>query len=285
MTSTQKKYQNYSYNELISFSKSNPNRHRELESIEIVLQKTEKETILDKLGLKGYIAVNMNPVGELSIISYIKDPQYYSLASSGIRTQLLNELSTELQQKTDELRNTSLSRKRKKIYDLIGSSFNGTHLEDKEHHELFNGLDVLCNTQFVLIKEVLKNNDDKEYDSSFKGEILFSSDPSNWKRDKPVWIVDYRARWVASPNDLFAKNTHEILEEWLLSIENNGWLIHWTEVNCSKVELIDKLSVLSSWQETDKKLTKDILSVRLGKLNIMNVFSSWKMNKGVYLEN
>jgi hypothetical protein len=282
---TQKKYQNYSYNELISFSKSNPNRHRELESIEIVLQKTEKETFLDKLGLKGYIAVNMNPVGQLSIISYIKDPQYYSLASPGIRTQLLNELSTELQIKTEELKNTSLSRKRKKIYDLIGSSFNGAYLEDKEHLELFNGLELLCDIQFVLIKEVLKENkdNDTEYDSSFKGEILFSSDPTNWKRDKAVCIVDYRAKWVASPNELFAKNTHEVLEEWLTSAENNGWIVHWTEVNSTKVELVEKLSTLSNWQDTDKKLTKDILAVRLGKINILNVFSSWKLNQNLIL--
>jgi hypothetical protein len=39
--------------------------------------------------------------------------------------------------------------------------------------------------------------------------------------------------------------------------------------------MIEKLSDMGLWQETDRKLTKDILSVRLGRTVCIRLFAQW----------
>jgi len=108
-----------------------------------------------------------------------------------------------------------------------------------------------------------------------KGEIIFSSDPSNWKQEHPVWVADYRGRWVAIPSELSAESLHTIIGSWLSSMEQKGWIVQWPEVDATKIELVQQLSILPTWQETDKKLVKDVLAVRLGRANSLNVFTRW----------
>lgn len=284
MTTPIKQYQNVSFAELIKYSENNPNRNRTLESIEIQSIKQIQDTSLDKLGLKGYTAINLAPSGVVSLLACILDPANYSLSPIGARTQLISELATKLQEKTDDLKNTSIYRKRKKIYDLIGASFNGSKFEDKDYLDLFCGISHLENIHFVLLKSAVQENieeGEKQYDSGLKGEIIFSSDPSNWKRENPVWIADYRARWVAIPSEEKAKDIHSFIATWFTTIEQLGWVIQWPQVELTKVELIEKLSILPTWQETDKKLTKDILSSRLGRANCIKVFTNWMLNKDI----
>ena len=277
-----KQYQNISYKELIALSENNPNRSFSLDSIEIQKQDADAhDTFLVKMGLPTYTLTNIHPVGILGVITYISDPGSYYLSPKNVRTQLIIDLTTSLQQQTDDLKNTPLSRKRKRIYDLLGAAYNCAPFEDKDYYDLFHGLTYMCKTQFILIKEavqdsiegvtgaVVKVSEDSGY-SGYKGEIIFSSDPTMWKKDNPVWIVDYRGRWVATPT---ASETS--LGEWLLTIEQNGWTIQWPEVDGSKVELVDKLSHYPTWQETDRKLTKDVLAVRLGKADTLKLFASW----------
>jgi hypothetical protein len=281
MTTPVKQYQNVSYKELLSYSENNPNRNRTLESIEIHVVKPTQETTLDSIGLKGYTAVNLNPSGVLSLIACINDPAYYSLAAKNARTQLIIDLATKLQQQTDELKNTSISRKRKKLHDLIGAAYNGAQFEEKEYFEIFNGLSIMCNIQFILMKSSVQEDveeGDKQYDTGLKGEVLFSSDPANWKSDVPVWIADYRARWVAIPAEQNAQPIHKIVATWLSTIEQTGWIVKWPEVDGTKAEFVERLSQLPTWQETDKKLTKDVLSARLGRANSIKVFTKWMMN-------
>jgi hypothetical protein len=152
MTTPIKQYQNVSYAELLSYSEHNPNRNRKLDSIEIISLKTTQETPLDKLGLKGFSAYTLTPTGILSLLACIADPSYYSLANLSVKTQLIINLCTKLQEKTDDLKNTFLSRKRKKIHDLIGAVYNGTHLDDKENMDLITGVAFLSDIQFVLFK-------------------------------------------------------------------------------------------------------------------------------------
>jgi hypothetical protein len=281
MTTPIKQYQNVSFKELIAYSENNPNRDRALDSIEIIPVKPAQETSLDKLGLKGYKAFTLNPTGILSLVACINDPNNYAFSPKNVRTQLIIELATKLQEKTDELKNTALSRKRKKIHDLIGATYNGTVLEDKDYMDLYSGISFLTNTNFVLMKSAAQETveeGEKQYDSSLKGEVVFSSDPTNWKSDQPVWIADYRARWVAVPTENNAPNIHKILAVWLATVEQTGWIVQWPEVNATKAELVEQLSVLPTWQITDKKLTKDVLAVRLGRANCIKVFTKWIMN-------
>jgi hypothetical protein len=281
MTTPTKQYQNVSYAELLSYSENNPNRTRTLESIEVQIIKPAQETLLDNLGLTGYTAVNLNPTGILSLLICIQDPAYYSLAAKNARTQKIIDLATNLQQKTDELKNTHLSRKRKKLHDLIGTAYNGGNLDEKDYTDLFSGLSYLTENQFILMKSATQEtieSGETEYETSLKGEILFSSDPVTWKRDIPVWIADFRARWVAIPTENTAQSIHKIIGNWLSTIENTGWIIQWPEIDATKAELIEKLSVLSTWKETDSKLSKSILSSRLGRANAIKLFSNWTLD-------
>jgi hypothetical protein len=281
MTTPIKQYQNVSFKELLAYSENNPNRGRALDSIGIISVKPTLETSLDKLGLKGYKAFTLNPTGILSLVACINDPNNYAFSPKNVRTQLIIELATKLQERTDELKNTALSRKRKKIHDLIGATYNGANLEDKDYADLYLGISFLTNTNFVLMKSAVQENveeGEKQYDSSLKGEIVFSSDPSNWKQDQAVWIADYRARWVAVPTENSASNIHKILAVWLATVEQTGWIVQWPEVDATKTELVEKLSQLPSWQITDKKLTKEVLAVRLGRANTVKVFTKWMMN-------
>ena len=282
MTTPVKQYQNVSYKELVSYSEKNPNRTRTLDSIEIIPIKSSQETSLDKLGLKGYSAFNLNPTGIMSLFACIQDPSTYSLSNKGARTQIIIELTTKLQEQTDELKNTALSRKRKKVYELIGASFNGSAFEDKDYLDLFSGLALIRNIHFVLMKSAVQENIEegqKQYDSSLKGEIVFSSDPSTWKQDNTIWVADYRARWVAIPSEQNSQDLHKILGTWLSNIEQSGWVIQWPEVDGTKTEIVEQLSTLPTWQVTDKKLTKDVLAARLGRANSIKVFTKWMMSE------
>lgn len=281
MTTPVKQYQNVSFKELISYSENNPNSNRTLDSIEIVSVKPSQETSLDKLGLKGYNAFNLNPTGVMSLFACIQDPSTYSLSNKGARTQIIIELTTKLQEQTDELKNTALSRKRKKIHDLIGSAYNGTRFEDKDFLDLFSGLSLMRNIHFVLMKSAVQEDieeGEKQYESALKGEIVFSSDPSTWKQENPIWVADYRSRWVAIPSEQHAQDLHKMIGNWLSTIEQTGWVIQWPEVDATKTELVEQLSVLPTWQVTDKKLTKDVLAARLGRANTIKVFTKWMMN-------
>lgn len=278
MTTPVKQYQNVSFKELISYSENNPNRNRTLDSIEIVSVKNTQETSLDKLGLNGYSAFNLNPSGVMSLVACIQDPSMYSLSAKGARTQLIIESTTKLQERIDDLKNTALARKRKKIYDLIGASYNGAKLEDKDYLDLFSGVALLKNIHFVLMKSAVQENieeGEKQYSSSLKGEIIFSSDPSTWKQDNTIWVADYRARWVAIPSEANAKDLHKFIGSWVTTMEQTGWIIQWPEVDGTKGELVEQLSMLPTWQETDKKLTKDVLAMRLGRANSIKVFTKW----------
>ena len=263
-----KNYQNVSYKELLSYSQNNPNRTRELESIEIHVK---PDLSLKKIGLPHFNSMNLNPSGMISLITCINDPTYYSLASISARTQLIMDTTTKLQAKTDDLKNTSLGRKRKKIRELISSAYNGSPLEDKDYYDLFNGLSMICNIQFILIK----SNPENIESNGLKGEIVFGSNPTNWKIDVPIWIVDYHARWVAIPSE----NKQNIcIATWITDMEN-GWIVKWPEVEGTKTEIIEYLSLLPTWQATDVKINKDILAVRLGRANTIQLFSKWMLSE------
>jgi len=269
MTTPVKKYQNVSYKELLSFSEHNPNRHRVLESIE--LPTSLSDSSLESLYLPGYTSLHLNPAGMLSIFACISDPALYSLSPEHSRIEQLIELSTSFQQKTDELKNTSLSRKRKKIHDLIGAAYNGARLEDKDYLDLYNGLSMMTNTHFILIKETVQDRieDGTQYESAMKGDVVFSSDPTNWKADHPLWIADYRGRWIALPSETHAQPLPAFVDTWITHMEQHGWVVQWPEVDAPKTELVEQLRQLPTWKDSDQKLTKDVLSARLGKAKTM----------------
>lgn len=278
MTTPQKQYQNVSYRELIQFSQQNPNRNRALAPIEIHTPAPKEDPSLHSFGMNGYVSLSMNPVGLLSVIACIDDPGYYSACQKNNRQQMISDLATALQQETDELKNGPLSRKRKKIYELLGVCFNGGLLQDKDYLDLYQGLGALRNIQFIMMKEVVQEkteDQEQEYESGLKGEIYFSSNPSMWKAEYPVWVVDYKGNWVAVPMDMTASPIKEYVGEWLEKMEQQGWIIQWPEVDATKTELVSILSQTPTWKETDKKLSKETLAIRLGKQQSLRILCQW----------
>jgi hypothetical protein len=275
MTTPAKKYQNVSYQELISYSENNPNRHRTLESIEV--HRPTQENSLNPLGLIGYRSTDVNPANILSILVCLQDPNDYHLAPNHSRIQQLINLTTKLQERTEELKNTSLMRKRKKIHDLIAAAYNGTAFQEKDYLDLYQGVAHLTNQHFILIKEAVHDQieNEKQYDSALKGEVIFSSDPTTWKKENAVWVADYRGRWVAIPTEMNSSPLLTILPAWLTTMEQTGWIVQWPESDLTKKELVERLSILPTWKETDHKLVKDVLSVRLGRAMVIQTFSKW----------
>lgn len=268
----------------MQFAQQNPNRTQTLDAIEVTNIKAAQETSLDNLGLKGYQAYHLNPTGIISLLVCIADPTYYSLATPTARTQQIIDMATALQEQTEQLRNSHLTRKRKKIHDLIGAAYNGAVLEDKDYLDLFAGLAYLKEIQFVMLKSAVQEEIEegkKQYDSALQGEILFSSSPELWKRDHPIWMVDYRTRWVAVPSEKFAELPATFLSTWLPHMEQTGWIVQWPEVEGTKTELVAQLSVLPSWQPSDKSLLKETLAARLGKMKALRVLANWVKAPGV----
>jgi hypothetical protein len=269
------KYKNVAFNELMTYAKENPNKTHKLNSIEIKQVAKSNNLSLDTLGLTGYVSNNLTPSGILSLFAFINDPDSYSIISSAVKSTLISNLATSLQEGTDALKNTHLSRKRKKLHDLIGAAYNSPIMDDKDYFDLFNGLSYMRNTNFILLKSTNDDNIQNSSSTEYKGEIYFSSDPTNWKYDTPIWIADYRARWIASTDN---KNSiHTILPTWISSIEQNGWIINWPEVDGTKEEIVEKLSILPTWSITDKGLKKEILAKRLGRSNVIQIFTKWMM--------
>jgi hypothetical protein len=281
MTTPVKTYQNVSFQELIAFSEHNPHRSTTLKRQEV---KQTDERILHKLDLPDYISSVIEPAGILGICTCITDPNYYYMALPNVRKQMLIDLATKLQEKSDELKTSSIARKRKKIYDLIGAAFNMSAITDKDYMDLFQGISVLCQLQFILVKETVQEGIEEGTtpsmpvvinESGVKGDILFATNPIHWTKEQPIWIVDYRGRWIATPHTVTVDHIYGFIAEWICDIQQNGWIVQWPEIDATKVELVAQLSGYPSWQESDRKLSKDQLSVRLGRLQTIQTFSSW----------
>lgn len=282
MTSKPKVYQNYSFDELIEFSQQNPHRSRKLSPIGISSvrdmknnKEMERGSSMKSLGLEGYTLVDLQPTGLLSVMICVEDPHAYSLSTPSVRSQQIIECCTRLQQRTDELRNGPLARKRKRIYELLGSIYNESAiLEEKDYDDLFHAMEYLGDVHFIRMNRAIQHemeSDKKEQMNT----ITFSSSPLLWKRERQIWIVDSHCRWIAIPTDTL-QSLHEKVGDWLNEISEKGWTIEWPEIEGSKVELIDQLIALGSWQDTDKKITKDILAQRLGKEKSIQLFRKWR---------
>ena len=282
MTTPARVYQNVSYQELLRYAETNPHRARTLDSMEIRMS-IVKETSLDSLLLPGYTAFSLYPTGIISLFACLSDPHYYMLAPPSVRTELIMALTTTLQEEVEVLRTSPLARKRKHLYELIGKAFHGARMEEKDYDDLLQGIAYIREIQFVIMKEAVQERveerngaQEKEYvPSGVKGEIHFSSNPMNWKKENATWLADHHARWVAMPSGASARPFSSLVGEWIVDMEGRGWIVQWPEVEATKVELVAQLSTRPTWQETDRKQLKEVLAVRLGKALTLQLFHSW----------
>jgi hypothetical protein len=316
MTSKPKTYQNYRFDELIAFAQQNPHRARRLTPIEILEQDRHDRTggerdgtgvagtgvagtggtgvagtggtgvagtgigkkgkeVKDTFGLKGYTVFDLQPTGLISMMVCMEDPHAYALSTPAIRAQQTIEHCTLLQQRTDELRNGPLARKRKRIYELLGAIYNeSARLEEADYADLFRAMEVFQDAHMVWMNRAVQEAIESDAKTQ-ENTIGFSSSPLLWKRDRPVWLVDARGRWMAVPTDTTRPLSSE-LADWLPQMAEQGWRIEWPEVEGSKTELVEQFIALGTWQESDKKCTKDVLAARLGKEKSLDLFRKWK---------
>ena len=283
MTSKPKVYQNYRFDELIAFSQQNPHRSRTLKPMEVTCSRKnggglreEKEKEVSVWGWKGYTMLDVEPSGILSMVVCMEDPHAYALSTPSIRSQLVIDVCTRLQQRTEELKNGPLMRKRKRIYEILGALYNGsTQLEEKDYVDMFLALEVFQEAYFVrlhrAIQEVVEGTGSESATETHT--LTFSSSPLLWRKDRPIWLVDAHGRWMAVPTDT-VQPMAEGLGNWLREVEEKGWKVEWPEVEGTKTDIVEQLTTLGIWEEGDKKRTKDVLAVRLGREKTLRIFSS-----------
>jgi len=77
------------------------------------------------------------------------------------------------------------------------------------------------------------------------------------------------------PQTVTQEHIYSIIHDWIINIQQKGWIVHWPEIDETKTELVNKLIMFPDWQETDRKFTKDQLSIRLGKLTTLRTFQTF----------
>lgn len=269
--------QNLAFSELAQWAKTNPNKCKLtpigiLKSVDAV--KVPEENTLDNIGLKQFESITLSPSGMLGTIAWLSDTTYQN-SPLNIRMGLLRNTATSLQEKTDTLQGTHLSRKRRKIHDGIGNLANNGTVKPEEWLDLFSSLAYMIDTQLIFIKmqtveETGEEREDREGRGAEKeGEgadkmIFFSSNPESWTPEKKTYIVDYHGRWVASPT---TEDAVKDIPEWVSDLDTNGWVVEWhTNNSMTKEEIVNILSRLPAWQDTHAKLKKDVLLRRLARV-------------------
>ena len=288
MAATTKTYQNVSFSQLTGWLEANSYRTHSLVPIRIqttVLSPETKGASMTALGLPTYSAVPLQPSGILSALAWMRNPLFAD-ASTSVRTTIVRELATTLQTESDTLSGSRFARKRRRIFDGIGSILHGTPIKDEERADIFAGLAFLCGVQLVYVRQangleteanVVVENGGGDGDVDFsKGTVSFSSEPTTWSASTPTWIVDWNARWIGIPDDDDSIPTLPRLSEWLYVLENEkGWSVDWPTVDSTKEVIVQELSQEPSWKPTDSKLKKDVLASRLGRIRVLRAMRSF----------
>jgi hypothetical protein len=197
-------------------------------------------------------------------------------ATTSVRTTLIRDLATALQEECEGLGGGPFARKRRRIHDGIGSVLHGTPVKEEDWASLMSALGHLTRVHFVYVRDakgIEENQDTKpeELQGASKGSLSFSSDPSTWDLETPVWIVDYHARWLAVTEEEIP--TRHLLWTWLDTMSQNGWIVDWPVPDDTKEALIKELSDHITWKASDSKLLKADLARRLGRLRTMKALS------------
>lgn len=279
-------HQNVSFAQLIEWGKTNPNMSKNIAPIGIQnqceIESSSSDNTLGSIGLTEFESITLTPSGTLGAIAWMSDPAYPYL-SVRARQSHLREMATRLQELSDKLTNTTLSRKRRKIHDGIGALANTGAVKPADTLELFSCIGQMLELQIIFVQmskvEEREKEDDKdrgEVDADVEAgdyvsdekTIYFSSNPVNWSIDRKTYVVDYYGRWIATPQ---TDNAFKTLVNWIEDIEVHGWIVQWhIDALQTKEAIVADLSLRPSWRPEHSKLKKDILARRLAKYNTIN---------------
>ena len=255
MSSQQKTYQNVSIAQLLEWSQKNINRGHELAPIKIQAAATEDHgSSLKSMHLSSYSAIPVpNPIG---IFAWIRDPMFAD-ASAPVKTTIIRDLVTKLQTDCETLAGSRFARKRRRIIDGIGAVLHGSPpLKDEEFRDVLCACAHLTQINLVFVRDAAQLEENAETKTEefghAKGSVSFSSDPSSWSQDTPIWLVDSHGRWLANPSD---------------DTPFAGQFLHW-------LDEMEELKRLPTWKASDSKLLKGDLAVRLGRIRVLQAFAS-----------
>jgi hypothetical protein len=275
MSNQPKTYQNVSIAQLLEWSQSNINRGHEVAPIKIQAAATEDHgSSLQALHLPTYSAIPVpNPLG---LFAWINDPMFAD-ASAPVKTTIIRDLATKLQLDCETLAGSRFARKRRRIIDGIGAVLHGTPpLKDEEFRDVLCAIAHLSEINLVFVRDAsqLEENAETKIEEfgHAKGSVSFSSDPGSWSRDTPIWLVDSHGRWLANPSDE-TPFCGQFLR-WLDDMNMDGWIIEWPQVDATKDYIVEELKRLPTWKASDSKLLKGELAVRLGRIRVLQAFTS-----------
>jgi len=275
MSGPPKTYQNVSIAQLLEWSQKNPNRGHELPPIQIQAAATEDHgSSLKGMYLPTYSAIPVpNPIG---IFAWIRDPMFAD-ASPSVKNTIIRDLVTKLQTDCETLAGSRFARKRRRIIDGIGAVFHGTPpIKDEEFRDVLCACAHLTQINLIFIRDATQleeNAETKVEEFGFaKGSVSFSSNPSSWSKETPIWLVDSHGRWLASP--LTDTPFSGQFLHWLDEMGSNGWIIEWPQVDATKDYIVEELKRHPTWKASDSKLLKGELAVRLGRIQVLQAFST-----------
>ena len=275
MSSQQKTYQNVSIAQLLEWSQKNPNRGHELPPIQIQAAATEDHgSSLKGMYLPTYSAIPVpNPIG---LFAWIRDPMFAD-ASASVKNTIIRDLVTKLQTDCETLAGSRFARKRRRIIDGIGAVFHGSPpLKDEEFRDVLCACAHLTQINLIFIRDAsqLEENAETKIEEfgHAKGSVSFSSNPSSWSKETPIWLVDSHGRWLASP--LTDTPFSGQILHWLDEMGSNGWIIEWPQVDATKDYIVEELKRHPTWKASDSKLLKGELAVRLGRIQVLQAFST-----------
>lgn len=252
----EKSFRNVSITDIINWIKTNPNRERKL------VHNSEKKDIpynLENIGLRNVETIILDPPNILSVIKYLEDPMF-EITSISDRLSLVRNAVPDLIEKINNIKHNKLSRKRKRIVELLSNSVDNVPINTDDMKLLYEGLSFIKNLQFVLVSADPIINP-LEGSEDYNKIIYFSSNPINWSKDNPVHIVDFRSKWIAK----FSNSTNINIRSWLETLERNMWTIEWPYDDITKKEALEQLENTPIWKNEFRKFLKEDLTVVLGK--------------------
>lgn len=266
---TDNKYQNYSFNELWEFIKTNPRNGICLDKLDNITQCTE--TNLDnKINLNVFNLPNLNirylkPSGLLSVFCFIGNSLFRE-APPHLAKSLLLDFGTKFMTSLDNrIAGTRFLRKRKNINESMNTLMNLPGILTKDV-EL--SVKLLCQVQNIQAIIISNFSTEKGEEEATAPRLIFSSDPGDWNSQTQTWIFDMNGSWIL---EQLSAESNMSFSSWLEDKEREGWQIEWPSVDADikKTDMVNCLKESVCWNPSDEKLKKDVLAPRYSRHRVL----------------
>lgn len=282
-------YQNYSFDELWEFIKTNPHSGLCLDKPEKIFDKstirpTDNKFELhssdrspipnyvvaaDSLHLSNFHVKTLKPSGLLSIFVYIANP-FFRDAPMNLAKNIRLDFGTQFLVNLDSiLSGTKYLRKKKLISETINTLMNIPGILTKDKHTLISLLCQIQNIQAILVSTNNFSTCDTNQTGNTAPTIYFSSDPAEWTSQNQTWIFDIDGNWIAEQTTPDSGTIS--LSSWIEDVENKGWTIVWPRLDpdIKKTDMVEFLKDTIFWTTSDEKLKKETLAPKYCRMKVL----------------